>query len=235
MKGHRWVKLPADPELETKFEAFGVDTWTSGMTEAVIAPDKWAQVHEELLKDREFVFHAEDVQEMLENDKEARRRHPYVRGMRNNEFYMAWRNLPEILDYIDFLKTLAPENMTITDIVAGQTYEGNQMPGIRVLAGSGTEPRPSFVMHGCHHSGEWITAMGMVYFIEQLITTYGIDPALTRIANSYEFDLIPVMNIDGTSFRASRVAAKRRMPPLMWRALGSNNRDCYRVSIRMGK
>ena len=41
--------------------------------------------------------------------------------------------------------------------------------------------------------------MGMVYFIEQLITTYGIDPALTRIANSYEFDLIPVMNIDGTS------------------------------------
>jgi len=55
-------------------------------------------------------------------------------------------------------------------------------------------------MHGCHHSGEWITAMGMVYFIEQLITTYGIDPALTRIADAYEFDLVPVMNIDGFLF-----------------------------------
>jgi hypothetical protein len=186
MKGYRWVKLPADRQLELELEALGVDTWTGGMTEAVIAPDKWAQVHQKLLKDRDFEFHAEDVQDMLENDKEARRRHPYRRGMRNDEFYMAWRNLPEILDYVDFLKTLAPANMTITDIVAGETYEGNQMPGIRVLTGSGTaEPRPSFVMHGCHHSGEWITAMGMVYFIERLITTYGIDPALTRIADNY--------------------------------------------------
>ena len=40
----------------------------------------------------------------------------------------------------------------------------------------------------------------MVYFIEQLITTYGTDPALTRIADSYEFDLVPVMNVDGFLF-----------------------------------
>ena len=26
---------------------------------------------------------------------------------------------------------------------------------------------PKFLMAGCHHSGEWITAMGMVYFTEQ--------------------------------------------------------------------
>jgi murein tripeptide amidase MpaA len=201
MKGHRWIKLPAEPELEKEFEKLGVwNTWTSGMTEAVVPPEKWAAVEHALLQDRDWVYHAEDMQEMLENDKDARRRHPYKRGMRNNEFYMAWRNLPEILDYIDFLKTLAPENMTIDDIVAGETYEGNEMPGIRVLAGPGTEPRPSFIMHGCHHSGEWITAMGMVYFIEQLITTYGIDPALTRIADAYEFDLVPVMNIDGFLF-----------------------------------
>ena len=40
----------------------------------------------------------------------------------------------------------------------------------------------------------------MVYFIEQIITTYGIDPALTRIADEFEFDLIPIMNVDGYLF-----------------------------------
>ena len=120
--------------------------------------------------------------------------------MRNNDFYRAWRTLPEIEDYVEFLTTLAPENMDIVDIVAGSTYEENEIKGIRVNAGNGTEARPSFIMHGCHHSGEWITAMGMVYFIEQLITTYGTDPALTRIADSFEFDLIPVMNVDGFLF-----------------------------------
>ena len=28
---------------------------------------------------------------------------------------------------------------------------------------------PQVFMHGCHHSGEWITAMGAVYFFEQLV------------------------------------------------------------------
>ena len=120
--------------------------------------------------------------------------------MRNNDFYRAWRTLPEIEDYVEFLTTLAPESMDIENIVAGSTYQENEIRGIRVNAGNGTEARPSFIMHGCHHSGEWITAMGMVYFIEQLITTYGTDPALTRIADSFEFDLIPVMNVDGFLF-----------------------------------
>lgn len=200
MRGHRWIQMPADPELEEQFAKMGItNTWTSGMFEAVVPPSRWSTA-ENFLQGRNWSYYAQDVQDMLEADKEARRQHPYRRGMRNNEFYRAWRNLPEIEDYIDFLRTLAPANMQIEDIVAGETYEGNQMRGIRILAGEDTGPRPSFVMHGCHHSGEWITAMGMVYFIEQIITSYGEDPALTRIADNFEFDLIPVMNVDGFLF-----------------------------------
>jgi hypothetical protein len=203
MRGHKWVKAQAEAGLEEQFAAIGVfDSWTSGMFEAVVPPSKWAAA-EKILQGRNWTYHAEDVQEMLENDKAARRRTPYRRGMRNNEFYTAWRNLPEIEDYIDFLRTLAPADMVIEDIVAGGTYEGREIRGIKIVAGASklkAEDRPSFVMHGCHHSGEWITAMGMVYFIEQIITTYGTDPALTRIADSFEFDLVPVMNVDGFLF-----------------------------------
>jgi murein tripeptide amidase MpaA len=203
MRGHRWIKLAANASLEEEFQAIGVwDVWTSGQFEAVVPPGKWAGV-EKLLEGRQWSYHAEDMQEMLENDKEARRRTPYKRGMRNNEFYSAWRNLPEIDDYVDFLRELAPADMIIEDIVAGVTNEGREIRGIKIVAGAAelkAEDRPSFVMHGCHHSGEWITAMGMVYFIEQIITTYGRDPALTRIADNYEFDLIPVMNVDGFLF-----------------------------------
>ena len=176
------------------------NTWTSGMFEAVVAPAQW-EAAEVFLAGRNWTYHAEDFQQMLESDKAARRAHPYKRGeMKRNEFYMAWRTLDEIEDYVDSLRALAPAGMLITDIVAGETNEGNEIRGINVLAGPDIGERPSFVMHGCHHSGEWITAMGMVYFIEQLITTYGADPAATRIADSYEFDLIAVMNVDGFLF-----------------------------------
>ena len=67
------------------------------------------------------------------------------------------------VDYVDFLRTLAPADMLIEDIVAGTTYENREIRGIKVLGGAdpidpGFGVRPSFVMHGCHHSGEWITA-----------------------------------------------------------------------------
>ncbi len=83
--------------------------------------------------------------------------------MRNDTFYAAWRTYEEIEDYVDFLRTLAPADMLIEDIVAGTTYENREIRGIKVLGGAdpidpGFGVRPSFVMHGCHHSGEWITA-----------------------------------------------------------------------------
>ena len=102
MRGHKWIKAQPEVGLEEAFAAIGVmDSWTSGMFEAVVPPTKW-DAATQLLEGRNWTFHAEDVQEMLENDKEARRRTPYKRGMRNTDFYRAWRNLPEIDDYIDF-------------------------------------------------------------------------------------------------------------------------------------
>ena len=205
MRGHRWVTAAADFALQQTFEELGVtNVWTSGQFEAVVPPELWSKA-EQALKGREWSTRHHDFQDMLENDKEARRKTPYVRGMRNDTFYAAWRTYEEIEDYVDFLRTLAPADMLIEDIVAGTTYENREIRGIKVLGGAdpidpGFGVRPSFVMHGCHHSGEWITAMGMVYFIEQIITTYGTDPALTRIADEFEFDLIPIMNVDGYLF-----------------------------------
>ena len=46
--------------------------------------------------DRLWQTRHEDVQEMLEADKAARRRYPYHRGMTNNTFYLAWRTFDEV-------------------------------------------------------------------------------------------------------------------------------------------
>ena len=76
MSGHRWVQLPADPTLEATFADMGVmNAWTSGLFEAVVAPGQWEKV-ERFLEGKQWNYHAQDVQEMLETDKEARRRHP---------------------------------------------------------------------------------------------------------------------------------------------------------------
>ena len=77
MSGHRWIKMTADPSLEAAFADMGVmNTWTSGVFEAVVAPEQWAEKVEPFLEGKEWSYHAQDVQEMLETDKEARRRHP---------------------------------------------------------------------------------------------------------------------------------------------------------------
>ena len=96
--------------------------------------------------------------------------------------------------------------------------EGGQLPGPKVSEyiafvrgskagvtlssprGPGSDPLPKVMMNGCHHSGEWITAMGTVYFFEQLVLGYELDPDITRLVEGYEGILVPVVNVDGFEF-----------------------------------
>ena len=45
--------------------------------------------------------------------------------------------------------------------------------------------------------------MGMVFFIEQILTKYGQDAVVTRLADAFDFDLIPIMNVDGAQAHLS--------------------------------
>jgi hypothetical protein len=146
---------------------------------------------------------SEDVQEQLEAEKAERIKYPFARGqMENNTFYSAWRTLDEIDEHMDWLRETAPFGLDIDDIVVGETNEGRPIRGVRMSSprGPGTEELPKVFMHGCHHSGEWITAMGTVYFFEQLVTGYASDAEITALLERFEWILVPVVNVDGFEF-----------------------------------
>ena len=103
---------------------------------------------------------------------------------------------------MEFVRSEAPFGLSIEDTVVGETNEGRIIRGVRVFSprGPGTDPLPVVFMHGCHHSGEWITAMGMVYFFEKLVRGYSEDPDVTRLLEAFEWIMVPVVNLDGFEF-----------------------------------
>jgi hypothetical protein len=204
LAGHRWIEVKGGAQLAANLS--GVPShlhWTDGGgLQAIVPPEAWTGV-ESLLGGREYRLVQEDMQEMLEQEKSARVAHPYKSGaMKKDEFYRAWRTLEEIDDYMDTLRSGAPFGMNITDVVVGETNQGREIRGVKLSSprGPGTEPLPKVFMHGCHHSGEWITAMGTVYFFEQLVVGYQSDPNIIRLLEGFEWILVPVINVDGFEF-----------------------------------
>jgi hypothetical protein len=214
------VTLSVQHQLEADALAAGMPShlaWVNdqGALELVVSPALKETV-QELLRDREYTTLREDAQAWLEAEKEERRRHPLRDDMPKDEFYRAWRTLDEILDYMRDIAEGAGIGIAVNEIVVGETHEGRPIRGFTIDPvpwRNGTENArhargdedirpelPRIMMHGCHHSGEWITAMGTVYFFEQLVSGYGEDEDITALVDNYEWILVPIVNVDGYEF-----------------------------------
>ena len=223
---HRWLVVPpARPEhdtgnstlqaqhhLEAAALAAGVPphlVWVNdqGAVELIVHPSLKESI-EQLLGNRGYTVLREDAQAWLEAEKEERRSHPLRDTMPKDEFYRAWRTLDEILDYMRGIAEGASVGVAVNEIVVGETHEGRPIRGFTIdpvpwrngTGGGTTVELPRIMMHGCHHSGEWITAMGTVYFFEQLITGFGEDEDITTLVDNYEWILVPIVNVDGYEF-----------------------------------
>jgi hypothetical protein len=222
---HRWLSVEAPASgglaqqhaLEASLLAAGVPAhlaWVNdqGALELIVPPALEPAVAE-LLRGREHSVLRPDAQAWLEMEKEERRTHPLRPGMPKDEFYRAWRTLDEILGYMRDIAEGAGIGVAVNEFVVGDTHEGRPIVGFKIEPvpweqrqnGTAAAPQkrpdlPKVMMHGCHHSGEWITAMGTVYFFEQLVTGYGEDADMTTLVDNYEWTLIPIVNVDGYEF-----------------------------------
>ena len=255
LANHRWLSVPPNGthahQLEAVALAAGVPshlTWVNdqGALELIVPPSLKESI-EGLLGGREYTVLREDAQAWLEAEKEERRRHPLRLGMPKDEFYRAWRTLDEILAYTRGIAEGAGPGVAVNEIVVGETHEGRPIRGFTIdpvpWGGATGDSRrseaegkkqpnlPRIMMHGCHHSGEWITAMGTVYFFEQLVTGYGEDEEITTLVDSYQWILVPVVNVDGCLL-CCNIAVSLSLPPPPTRADG--RRQCVCVYVCVG-
>lgn len=58
---------------------------------------------------------------------------------------------------------------------------------------------------------EWAAIHTALYFIEQLIVNYNVDPKITNYVNTLNFYFVPVANPDGFVFSMSDVNPQTRL------------------------
>ncbi len=112
-------------------------------------------------------------------------------------FYSAFQPLAETEAYIAELASRYPN--LVTSFFVGKTVEGRDIEGLRInTGGSG---KPVFYSLGTVHAREWLTAPTALFVMEELLKGYTAgDARMTKIVESFEFVLVPVVNKDGYAY-----------------------------------
>ncbi|NXH69417.1 CBPB1 Carboxypeptidase, partial [Hydrobates tethys] len=79
--------------------------------------------------------------------------------------------------------------------VIGETYEGRPMYLLK-MGKSGPNKKAIFMDCG-FHAREWISPAFCQWFVKEAVETYGKDTVMTKLLNSLDFYVLPVVNIDG--------------------------------------
>ncbi|RMH03469.1 MAG: hypothetical protein D6702_05875 [Planctomycetota bacterium] len=78
------------------------------------------------------------------------------------------------------------------------THQGRHIYALKISdAPAADEDEPNVLYVGNHHAREIGTPAHMVAWMEYLCSSYGVDPGLTALIDSYEIWVVPTMNPDG--------------------------------------
>ncbi|KAF1413784.1 Carboxypeptidase B, partial [Spheniscus humboldti] len=101
----------------------------------------------------------------------------------------------------------------VSRIVIGKTYEGRPMYLLR-MGKRGPNKKAIFMDCG-FHAREWISPAFCQWFVKEALETYGKDTVMTKLLNSLDFYVLPVVNIDGYVYTWTK--------DRMWRKTRSKN------------
>ncbi len=108
----------------------------------------------------------------------------------------AYHTYAEIVTELMSLELDYPEKVEY--FVIGESVEGRDIPGIKLTSEVAVPAdKPEFIMISTMHGDEPIGTEFMLAFAESLLTKYGTDPFITRIVDSVEIYLVPLLNPDG--------------------------------------
>jgi hypothetical protein len=110
--------------------------------------------------------------------------------------------------YHDYAEMVAEINTLVASKPAiaqklsiGTSYEGRDMPLIKISDNVGTdEAEPEVLFNAHQHAREHLTVEMALYILHLLIDNYGTDSRITNLVNSREFWIVPDMNPDGGEY-----------------------------------
>ncbi|KAH7728536.1 Peptidase M14 [Aphelenchoides avenae] len=119
-----------------------------------------------------------------------------------------YHSYDEMLRWMDDIERFYPRMAKVFTI--GTTYEGRPIKGIKIGSPIEDTSKRAVWIDGGMHAREWAAIHTALYFIEQLISQYNVDPKLTEYVNTLSFYFVPVANPDGFEYSRSDVTPQTR-------------------------
>jgi len=103
------------------------------------------------------------------------------------------------------LRTAASDHPDITSLASiGDTYEGRQIPIIKISDNAATDEDEPEVLFTCNmHAREHLTTEMCLHIVDRFTSGYGSDQKVTDFVNGKEIYVVPSVNPDGAEFDIS--------------------------------
>lgn len=114
----------------------------------------------------------------------------------------------EIIRWLNDIERYYPDMASVFTI--GTTHEGRYIQGIKIGNPIHRTDKRIVWIDGGMHAREWAAVHTALYFIEQLIAQYGVDPQITSYVDTLNFYIVPVANPDGFEYSRSDITPQTR-------------------------
>jgi len=160
-----------------------------------------------------FSLMIDNLQQVVDEEQMSNQKNAYASGFD----YDIYNNY---FDIQNELKYLAQKYRAASTFNVGQSYEGQDMIGIKISTGGS---KPVIWLDGGIHAREWISPATMMFFVNYLLTSG--DPNVATALQKYEFQILPVFNVDG--YRYTHKGGRARMWRKTRTEYGGGWRKCY--------
>lgn len=111
------------------------------------------------------------------------------------DFFQSYHTFDEIVAFMKNLTQTYPTLASMEQI--GSTVNNNPIYGIRIHSPKGPVSKPLIVYNSLQHAREWISGATTTYILHTLLDGYGKSKTITKIVDSLDWFIVPVVNVDG--------------------------------------
>eukprot|EP01080_Neovahlkampfia_damariscottae_P000683 gene683-8935_t len=131
-----------------------------------------------------------------------------------------YRNLTQINQILMETNKKYSDFTKVVDIAKkygpGKTYEGRPIYSIRISGKKNAKPKKkqSVLILSAHHCREIVTPEIALYAIKMLTEGYNKDPVVTKLVDTYNIWIVPILNVDGLEYawKTNNMWRKNRKP-----------------------
>ncbi|XP_064485503.1 uncharacterized protein LOC135397948 [Ornithodoros turicata] len=150
----------------------------------------------------------ENLQSWLEREKVENEPGLFLEQRDINNFaYDKYHSFEEISGYVDLIAQKYSNIATVRNL--GVSQEGRPIKGIALSTGGS---KPVIWIDGGIHAREWISPASVVHFLGRMTSGFGSDATVTKLLQTFDFYIFPVVNPDGYAytFSSDRLWRKNR-------------------------